>query len=976
MPQPATRSSRRRFVLAALVLLPVLLGGALWFVPRLTDWNEHRDRLAILAAGRLGQPVTLTGPVKLVLLPQPMLEAGGVSIGGPDSAISVEARALRLRLDWLALLRLRLEPREVTLVGADMRLPWPPVPGQPFRPPPWLTGLQGRIQDSRVILGQLVLERVNATLAAGAATDALQISGRFRWRQTDVDFETTLGRPGPDGVAPLNLTLAGGKASVSTSGVLLPEGGFEGSVQGGGSDLSALAPAPAVSFRLRGRLSVTAELLIADELSLDLGGMPARGAATLRVAPAPRLDLALATGRVELDPWVVALRRAGPLPLPFGLDLSAEAAGFRGLTLRRLRGAVLLQGDRLTLTDVGAVLPGGTEVELAGTTTARRAALTSGGQTGTQGAAQAGGERLEATVRFQGTSLRNTLLALGLPLEGTDPRRLREGEGRFRLVLDDSQAAVPEFTATLDGSRVSGAGVLRFGARPALGVGLSFERLPLDGWLAPGQDWAALRDRLTGFDANLRLSAERAQWHDQEVEGLSADASLENGRLTVRRLAGHLAGADVVLSGVAQLGPTLRLSDLALEANAPGAAPLLALLPGEWPDRMTIGAGALALRLSGGGPLDALALRGSLELGDLRAEASGALDLLAARYTGGLTLRHPGAPRLLSEAFNLTAPPWLGEGSFSMVGNLVLGPQEWRAENFDLVAAELRLGGQLSLSRAGPRPRLSGRLTAERLPLPAPDWASPDPLPVAPLTGIDAELALAAQRVEPLGLPPLENAAATLRLQDGVLALENLRSLFANGRLEASLRLQAGATPPVAELQGHLTGATIDEPLLGLPVDLKAGQVDAEASLQAAGHSPAAMLATLGGQSQVTVRDGVLSGTDLRAALAVSDQAPLAEAEIRLREALLGGATAFEALQFGLRLQAGHAVLEEGRLALAEAPEARLSGEFDLARGGMDLRLTTREGEAPAFGLRMTGAMAKPRLVPEIADWLRWRAER
>jgi len=966
---PPGRSLGRRLLLAGLALLPVLLGAALWFVPRLTDWNEHRDRLAILAAGRLGQPVTLTGPVKLALLPQPMLEAGGVTIGGPDSSLSVEARALRLRLDWLALLRLRLEPREVTLVGAEIRLPWPPVPGQPFRPPPWLTGLQGRIENSRVMIGQLVLERVNATLAAGATTDALQIGGRFRWRQTDLDFETTLGRPGADGVAPLILTLAGGKASASASGVLLPEGGFEGSLQGGGSDLSALLPAPSGSFRLRGRLSVTAELLTADDLALDLAGTSARGAATLRVAPAPRLDLALATGRVELDPWIAALRRAGPLPLPFGLDLSAEAAGFRGLTLRRLRGAAFLAGDRLTLTDVGAVLPGETEIELSGVSTSRPAAAG-------QGAAAGSGDRLEATVRFHGTMLRSTLLALGLPLEGTQPDRLREGEGRFRLVLDGAQAAIPEFTATLDGGRVSGAGVLRFGTRPALGAGLTFEHLPLDGWLRPGLDWPTVQGWLAGMDANLRLSAERAQWHDLAIQGLSADASLENGRLTARRLSGRVAESNVALSGVAQLGPALQLSDLALEVDAPSAAPLLALLPGDWPDQVPIGAGALALRLSGNGPPGALVLRGSLGLGDLRAEASGTLDLPGRRYAGGLTLRHPGAPRLLDEVAGLAAPPWLGEGSFSLVSNLTASPQTLHAESFDLVAAGLRLGGQLDLALQGGRPRLTGRIAAERLPLPSFDWSGREPFPLAPLSRFDAELAVKAQRVEPFGLAPLENAAATLRLRGGVLELQDLKGQFAGGQLEGGLRLEAGATPPVVALQGRLAGAALPEPLLGLPLDVKSGQVEAQANLRASGHSPAALMATLEGQAQVTLRGGVLDGTDLRAALAVSEQAPLAQAESSLRQALLGGATPFEAMQARLRFQSGHVVLEEGQLALPEAPDARLSGEFDLARGGMDLRLALREGEAPEFGLRMTGSAAKPRLVPEIADWLRWRAER
>ena len=128
-PTESRRPSRLlRAGVVALLLLPVLLLAALWYGPRFTDWNEHRDRLAILAAGRLGQRVTLAGPVQLTLLPQPMLEAGGVTIGGPDDDISIKARALRLRLDLPALLGLRLEPREVALVGAEVRLPWPPVP--------------------------------------------------------------------------------------------------------------------------------------------------------------------------------------------------------------------------------------------------------------------------------------------------------------------------------------------------------------------------------------------------------------------------------------------------------------------------------------------------------------------------------------------------------------------------------------------------------------------------------------------------------------------------------------------------------------------------------------------------------------------------------------------------------------------------------------------------------------------------------
>jgi hypothetical protein len=805
-----------------------------------------------------------------------------------------------------------------------------------------------------VRIGATVLEGVTARLSSAGPAQALEVAGGFAWAGRQARFSATLGRPGWDGIAPLDLSLSLPEATGRARGVLVAAGGFEGTVEAAGPDLSALLPVPAGPFRAAGRLSAAADLIAAEDMALDLGGAPARGALAIRLAPAPRLDLALLASRVDLDGWVAALRAAGTRAWPVSVELSAEAAGFAGLTLRRLRGAAFLEDGRLTLTDVSVLLPGETELDFAGAT--------------------AGG-RLEIGARFAGPDIRATLGALGLPVEEVDPALLRRGEGRFRLVLEDAQAAVPEFTASFQDVRLSGAGTLRHGARPALGLGITMDRLDLARWLPGGLGAASIGRAFAGLDLNLRLAADEARRGEVVLDRAALDAAVENGRVTLRRLSGRLAEADLVASGVMALGPQPRLQDVMIEANGPAARGLLALVPGAWPDRAALAAMPLTLRVTGGGTPEALALRGEATLGELRAEAQGTLDLPGSRGAATLTLRHPGAPRLLAEAFGAELP-WLGEGSFSLVANVNAGPQGVAADSFDLVAGSLRAGGALQLAD-GPRPRLSGRIAAERLPLPVPALRGTDPLGLDRLAGFDAELTLEAARIEAGGMVA-EAASAALRLADGRLRLERMRARIAGGTLEGALGIEvaAGVAPRLA-LEMRLAEVTLAAPLFGLPYDISAGRGEIAATAAASGHAPAALLGTLSGSVAAALRDGVLTGVDLGAAIAASALPDALEAEARARRALLTGATAFERLELEGTLEAGRLRLTAGRLAAEGGVAAVVSGGADLARGALDLRIGARPApEAPEFGLRVTGPAATPRALPETSDWARWRAER
>jgi hypothetical protein len=944
-------------LLASLALLLLALVAALWIGPRFVDWEPWRDRLAELASDRLGRPVTLDGPVELQLLPQPVVRVGGVAVGEPGEEYAFTARLLRVRLDLAALVGGNLVPREIALVGADLTLPWPPGPLLSLRPPSWITQLDANLEDGRVRIGDAVLQGVAARLSSGGPAQVLDIAGAFTWNGRATRFTASLGRPGWDGISTFEVGLVLPEILGNARGVLIPGTGFEGLVEASGPDLAALLPSPPGAFRAAGRLTASAELIAADELAIEIAGSPARGALALRLLPQPRLDIALVASRLDLDGWTAALRSGGQQPWPISLDLSAEAGSFRGITLRRLRAAAFIEEGRLTISDASLLLPGETQLELAGAT--------------------AGG-RLELSARFAGPDLRTTLAALGLPVEELDPTLLRQGEGRMRLVLEDAQVAMPEFTASLDELQISGAGVLRHGARPALGLGLSINQLDLARWLPQGFDPARAGRGLGLVDLNLRLAAERVLLRDAVLERASLDAALEGGRLTLRRLAGRLAEVDLVMSGVLAMQPQLRLQDMNLEATGSSARGLAALFPGIWPGGTPLAELPLALRLSGGGPLAALALRGSLELGELRLEASGTLDAPQQRGTASLTLRHPGAPRLLSEAFSHDAGGWLGEGSFSLIATVASGPQGISAESFEVVAAALRARGSLSLATGSGRPRATGRVVAESLPLPFPGWRSTDPIGLRGLAGLDAEINLEAARVLVGGITA-EAASTLLRLNDGRLRLEGLRSRLAGGQLEATVTAEAEAgLPPRLSLAGRLADATLGEKLFNLPVEIAAARGTLGFALEAVGHSPAALVGSLSGRVQMDLRDGVLTGFDLAAAATASAQPDAVAAEAAVREALLQGATAFDRLEADAALAAGRLRLDMARLAADGGASATMEGVIDLARGTLDLLVLARPAmpDAPDLGLRLIGPAEAPRALPETSGWSRWRAER
>ena len=949
----------RRVALAVAAVLVVGLGAGVWVLQSVLDWGQYRDTIAGLAAERLGRPVRIGGAVTLTLVPQPILQAADVSIDDAGDGLGLHARALRLRVGLASLLAGDVDARELTVEGADVRLPWPPPAALLPRWQARSAGLQVRVERSRLQVGGFVLDGIDAGLAADPETGTLAVSGvgaagGRRWQ-----FTARLAQPGRDGAAGLDVSLDGQGALQDTGGTFSGQVGADGTitgrVAGRGRDLSALMPAPAFAWRGDGRLNASAGLAVADELALELGGAPVRGAVALRVGGGARLDLALAAGRLDLDAWLPAVAAwTGAQGLPTGVDISAEAATLAGGTLRRLRGAVDLGAeDGMVLREVTAVLPGDAALAVSG--------RLSGGAGRFDGRVRLDAPDLPATVRWAQPFL--VPMAVG-PWVGP-----RAAAVQGQVVADGAGGTVSDLRGTVDGGAVSGTATLRRGARTGVSADLVLARLTLDPWVPDGV--AAAVDGWRAVDAEVRLRVGAAEWAGVALGPLALDAQSDAARVVVRRLEAAPMGARVTASG--QLGENGRLTDGRLDAAVPELGPWrpvlarVARVPAAL-DGLMRGPGSLSV--SAAGLPEAVAGRVTAELGDLRVDASPVVNLVTRGFAGALTVHHPGAPRLLATLGLGSAAAWLGDGSFSLVGQVAGSPGHLELVSGTVGAGALRAGGRLVLDGL----RVSGRLVADTVPVPVVSMRSADPLPFGVLRGWSGAVRVEAAEVLVGASPVLSRAVSELELEGGVLKVRLLAGQALGGVVSGEAVVDAAVDPPRVGVTGRGVGLGITGPVFGTPVDVVAGLVDGTLDLSGAGYGPATVLATLSGTAAMTVRDGTATGVDLDAAAAALTLTGAPAILGAARQALTAGSTHLGQLDVRLTVARGVAGIEAG---LTEAGgTVRLGGSYDVDGRSLDARLLVVPGGGPELGVRLSGGAAGVTASPELAGLARWLAER
>lgn len=447
-----------------------------------------------------------------------------------------------------------------------------------------------------------LLTVMRASVSAESLQGPFHAAGSLGTNGIPLDFEASTGRLAPGQPVPILLRLSvpetEAKASFGGNLRVADEGtSFSGKVQVEGQSLAkllavispgAVLPAQlADNFAIEGAVEYAEPFADLKDVTLRLGDTMATGGVTVDTGTPLFAKATFKLNRLDLDTLLAAeagpadssgdatapASDVAPLPgeaafaLPTGigaeLELSVDAIGYRGGVISDARLSATLADGEITLTRASALLPGGSDIAIAGTIDA-----------------EAGRPRFAGAIEASSDNLRGFLDWLQVPLPaGVAPDRLRKLSMTSRITATPAAAQIADIDLRFDASRVTGGIAIALPeagrrVKPGFGIGLAIDKLNLDGYLggaaatetAPGATAAeepasapsasagglpldVLRP-LADFDANVELRVGSLTFHDQTMQGLHLDGTLQTGNLTLRDLSvQEFAGGRGALSG-------------------------------------------------------------------------------------------------------------------------------------------------------------------------------------------------------------------------------------------------------------------------------------------------------------------------------------------------------------------------------------------------------------------------------------------
>jgi uncharacterized protein involved in outer membrane biogenesis len=433
------------------------------------------------------------------------------------------------------------------------------------------------------------VEKINVGLNMASLKGPFEAKGNLLAMNLPLGFNVEAGRMDPGAPMPVNVTLtvgetkgslgfsgqadmaaAGDPAKPIVTGKLSAKADnvaeLMAALSGGAAD--AQPPALARPFSLSGDVTAGAAAADIKNLALALGDVAAQGSVGANYAAGTTVDANLAVGRVDLDKLMPApkageakdnkaatppaggeAKPAAAFTLPSGITANVTATveqiAYQGKAIDGTKLVAQLKDGALNLTQLSAQLPGNTAFTLSGVLTPKS------GQPSFTGAVKASSDNLREVAG---------MFAPGA-LDSVPQDRLRKLALTSRLNASPAQVEVADLNATLDASKVSGGIILALPdnqkrKRMAFGVGLSIDKLNVDGYLPQGDKQAAAPANaaanagagkkaapdnplkalapLGDLDANIEVKAGSLTLNGQQVKGLHALIGLADATLNIK----------------------------------------------------------------------------------------------------------------------------------------------------------------------------------------------------------------------------------------------------------------------------------------------------------------------------------------------------------------------------------------------------------------------------------------------------------
>src|SRR5262245_5544418 len=650
-------------VLIGIGVLLVLLVVAVLVGPGFVDWNSYKGEITAKAREATGRDLAIDGDISLSILWTPTLSVKKVRFanvaGGsaPDMATleSLDVRLAFAPLDWMngkfQVERIDLQQPTIILERlADGRANWQfeqPAASAASGAGGGGGGPDIRLDDIRIAGGTLIyrdaksgseqkIESLNAVLGATSLHGPFRADGNLSLQGVPVMFKLGAGQLG-DAAAPARIDAEIGLAktdttfkfngTVASAPELAVKGRLDLSTHNLALTLDSLLPGTSSGlpiavdkpFQIAGDVGYAGGAGEIQNLTVALDDTTATGSAKFTPGTPAKAEAKLGLNRLDLDKLLASMAapatgnavpaepaKAGGFSLPQDIDVSLAvgiaAITYRGEFINDARMVAELAGGKVTLSELSAMLPGGSSLKAAGTL-----------------AAADGAPQFVGTLAAKSDNLRDLLKWLQLQLPQVPPDRLRTLALNSKVTATPGKLELAGIDLRLDSSTITGGANIALPSKGrtnlAFGAGLHVDQLDLDAYMppAPKQEGAAAQGKkkgglpldslapLAGINANLDLGADKLILNEQTLQGVKLAGTLQDATLTLRELSvQQFAGGKGVLSGkVTDLAGQPRFdTKFDISAKDAGKAFQLAGLPKTPPGKL----GALKLNgtLAGG----------------------------------------------------------------------------------------------------------------------------------------------------------------------------------------------------------------------------------------------------------------------------------------------------------------------------------------------------------------------------------------